>query len=229
MLLHIRSPGGYNFMRNNNLLPLPCIRTIRHYLELLDVKCGFDKHFFELFKKYIEKKSAMQKHGIILFDEMSVRQAISVCSKTLTYKGLVDFGDDKKAKTIQEQATHALVFMFQPLADNYTQPLAVFASKGPVVGIELTKLLLKCIVHLEKSGAIIHGFVSDGAQTNRKLWSELGINGQKDSLKNWFTHPLEDNRKIFAFSDTPHLIKNVRNRLYNQKVLKVMSLIIDII
>lgn len=133
----------------------------------------------------------------------------------------MDFGEDKKANDIKEQATQALVFMFQPLVDNYTQPLAMFASKGPVVGIELAKLLIKCIILLEESGAVVHGFVSDGAQTNRKMWLELGIDGRKNSLKNWLTHPLDNNRKIFAFSDTPHLIKNVRNRLYNQKVLKV--------
>jgi len=190
MLLHIRSPGGYNFLKNNNLLPLPSIRTIRRYLALLDMKCGFDKQFFELFKNHLQKKSSMQKHGIILFDEMSVRQAISVCSKTLTYKGLVDFGKDKKANDIKEQATQALVLMFQPLVDNYTQPLAMFASKGPVVGIELAKLLIKCIIILEESGAVVHGFVSDGAQTNQKMWLELGIDGRKNSLKNWFTQLL---------------------------------------
>lgn len=175
MLLHIRSPGGYNFLKNNSLLPLPSIRTIRRYSALLDMKYGFDKKIFELFKNHLHKKISMQKHGIILFDEMFKRQAISVCSKTLTYKGLVDFGEDKKANDIKEQATQALVFMFQPLADNYTQPLAIFASKGPVVGIELAKLLVKCIIILEKSGAVVHGFVSDGAQTNRKMWLELGM------------------------------------------------------
>lgn len=73
MVLHIRSPGGYNFIKNNNLLPLPCIRTIRRYLALIIMKCGFHKQFFELFKNHIGKKSSMQKHGIILFDDISLR------------------------------------------------------------------------------------------------------------------------------------------------------------
>lgn len=29
MLFHIRSPCGYNFLLNNDILPLPCVRTIR--------------------------------------------------------------------------------------------------------------------------------------------------------------------------------------------------------
>jgi len=45
--------------------------------------------------------------------------------------------------------------MFQPLADIYSQPVAVFASRGPVVGTELAKLMLKCIILLEQAGAEI--------------------------------------------------------------------------
>jgi len=201
-------------------MPLPNVSTIRRYLSLIDASCGFDKQFFALFKKHLGNKSTIQKHGIILVDEISVREALTVCSKSLTYKGLVDFGEDYKASDINEKATSCLVFMFQPLAATYSQPVAVFASRGPVVGTELAKLMLKCIILLEHAGAIIHGFVSDGAQTNRKMWSELGISGQVDSFKNWFQHPLHEDRKIYAFSDTPHLFKNVRNKLYNDKILK---------
>jgi len=45
---------------------------------------------------------------------------------------------------------------------------------------------------LEKSEAIIDRVVSDGASTNRKLWSELGISGEKDKVVNSFKHPLND-------------------------------------
>lgn len=75
---------------------------------------------------------------------------------------------------------------------------------------------------LEKSGAIVDGVVSDGASTNRKLWSELGISGEKDKVVNSFKHPLNDKRNVYMFYDTPHLIKNVRNRLHNQKSLRVI-------
>lgn len=65
------------------------------------------------------------------------------------------------------------------------------------------------------------GVVSDGASSNRKLWSELLISGQTGKVKNIFDHPLDNKRKIFMFSDAPHLIKNVRNRLHNKKSLRV--------
>lgn len=31
-LFHIKSPAGYNFLRNNNILPLPCIQTKKIFI-----------------------------------------------------------------------------------------------------------------------------------------------------------------------------------------------------
>ncbi|GAB1859699.1 THAP-type domain-containing protein [Camponotus japonicus] len=50
MLMNIRFPAMYEFLRNNRIIPLPCTRTIRNYLSIIDSKCGFDKKFFELLK-----------------------------------------------------------------------------------------------------------------------------------------------------------------------------------
>ncbi|KMQ85335.1 hypothetical protein RF55_16184 [Lasius niger] len=179
-----------------------------------------EKHFRteDIIKSYKHKGEngnvLIEKHGLLLIDEISLRESISVNSSNLTYKGLVDFGEDgKKAKSLDEKATSGLVLMFQPLADNYTQPIAVFASRGPVKGVELAKLVIQAIIFLENAGVLVHGIISDGAETNRKMWSELGVCGKMDNLKNWFIHPVNTERKVFAFSDTPHLIKCIRNRL----------------
>lgn len=65
-------------------------------------------------------------------DEVFLRTSISVNSRNLTYTGLEDFGneiDDKIGSS--ELADHGLIFMWQSLADNITQLIAVFISKGP--------------------------------------------------------------------------------------------------
>jgi len=64
--------------------------------------------------------------------------------------------------------------MFQPFADNYTQPIAVFA-RGPVKGVKLAKLVIQAIIFLENAGVLVHGIISDDAEINRKMWSELGV------------------------------------------------------
>lgn len=51
LLLDIQSPSGYSFLRDNEILPLPCVTTVQKYLSVLRVKCGFDTRFFAAFKK----------------------------------------------------------------------------------------------------------------------------------------------------------------------------------
>lgn len=172
------------------------------------MKCGFDEEFANLLAKYFQTKTPFQRHGVLMLDEINLRKSVAVCFKNLTYVGLTDFGDDgPQSNNIEDQATHGLVLMFQPLADSYTQPIAVFASKNPVKSDELAKIV----------GARIHG-VADGAATNVKMWSILGISGSMEDTKTWFMHPVDDDRKVFVFSDTPHVIKNVRNRLYKKNL-----------
>lgn len=79
-------------------------------------------------------KSDNQRKGILLLDEVYLRSSISVNSRTLSYTGLEDFGGELPSRDTQK-ADHGLVFMWSSLADNFTQPIAVFASKGPVKGI----------------------------------------------------------------------------------------------
>lgn len=64
-----------------------------------------------------------------------MRESISVNSRTLSYTGLEDYGCENVTDNSQkEKATHALVYMWQGLADNLVQPIAVFVTKGTVKG-----------------------------------------------------------------------------------------------
>lgn len=152
------------------------------------------------------------------------RTSILVNSQNLTYTGLVDFGAEHPPGTsLKDMADHGLVLMFQSLADTYTQPIAVFASKGPTKGSILAKVILKAIILLENIGAKIHGVVSDGAKPNRKFLSEMGPSAKMHNFKNCFEHPLITGRKVYVFSDTPHLMKTIRNRLHDNKTLQVYN------
>lgn len=114
--------------------------------------------------------------------------------------------------------------MFQPFADNYVQPIAVFASSGPVRGKVLAQLVLKAAAVVEKAGAKIHAVITDGASTNRKFLEHVGVSSKRQCLKTYFEHPTMEGRKIFVFSDTPDLIKTIRNRLHDKKQLQVICL-----
>ena len=100
----------------------------------MNCPCGYDPRLFKLLKEQFAEKSVLQLHGIILLDEMSTRRNLLLDTKTVSYKGLEDYGDNQLKDADQEMADHGLVIMFQPLYDNYSQPIAVFASKGTVSG-----------------------------------------------------------------------------------------------
>ena len=59
MLRNIRSPSYYQFLRNHNIISLPCTRTIRQYYSIIDTKCGFDENFAKLISKYLSAKNSM--------------------------------------------------------------------------------------------------------------------------------------------------------------------------
>ncbi|KAH8025845.1 hypothetical protein HPB51_012877 [Rhipicephalus microplus] len=56
LVLHIRSPSTYAFLRNNHILPLPCVSNVRKYLSAIRVKCWSDASFFAAFKKKLLSK-----------------------------------------------------------------------------------------------------------------------------------------------------------------------------
>jgi len=39
-------------------------------------------------KKHLDAKTDLQKHGVLIFDEISLRESVAVNSKFLTYRGL---------------------------------------------------------------------------------------------------------------------------------------------
>ena len=185
------------------------------YIALIETPCGFDPNFFQLLKEKLSTLSDVDLDSILALDEIGTRKRVSVDSKNLAYKGLVDFGEKDRLVDISEKADHGLVFMLVPINNDSAQPIAVFAANGPTPGSTLALLIIEAIILLERAGARIHGVVSDGAATNRKFWTDVGGNGKMNCVRNWFQHPSDENRKVYLFSDTPHLIKCVRNRLHS--------------
>lgn len=51
------------------------------------------ENFFAALKKKLLEKNEFQRHGMVLFDEMQVRKAKYLSSKTMSYVGLSGNGD----------------------------------------------------------------------------------------------------------------------------------------
>lgn len=109
----------------------------------------------------------------------------------------------------------------------------------------LSQLFLQCILKLEQAGIRIDG-VCDVVSTNRSMWKHFGVinpvvlrrgapevlitnrgtavtaeHGVLGRTTNSFEHPSDSSRQVYMLSDTAHLIKCIRNRLYSKKVFHI--------
>jgi len=107
-----RSPKEYKFLRKQQFLPLPSPKTIKRYLSLVNTTCGFDENFFQLLKTKIDLLKNEERHGILVFDEIFLRESLSVNTNKLTYIIFEDLGDGITSERYGEKADHGLVFLF---------------------------------------------------------------------------------------------------------------------
>jgi hypothetical protein len=63
---------------------------------------------------------------------MQIRESIELNVKNMKLYGIQDFGEDnvQTSKTSDQRVNHALVFMFSSVADQFCQPVAIYAAKA---------------------------------------------------------------------------------------------------
>ena len=144
----------------------------------------------------------------------------------MTFDGLIDYNpsniEAENVPMVDKKADHAFGFMFSSLNHRFRQPIGMFASKVGTPTERLSLLVTAAIIQVEKAGGKVHGLVCDGASTNRALWPHFGIQAKvNEPIKCSFPNLYDDSRQIYIISDVPHLIKCIRNNLYNRKEFKV--------
>lgn len=103
MLMNIRSPEYYEFLRKHDIVPLPSKKTINNHFSLIDNKCGFDEKFAKILENGFTAKTIIKRQGPSVADEINPRKDVPVRDNDI-----VDLGnDDPKV----EDASN------QPLAD----------------------------------------------------------------------------------------------------------------
>ena len=221
LLLKIKSPRGYRHCVKHDLLPLPSETHLRKLTKGLKCSYGVNKHALTAISNYFQnEKDDNKRLGIVIFDEVKLREEIRFNSSSLKLDGFVDLGDLTPEDKKNACANHALVFMFIPLLHNWIQPVAIYASRNATPGDILAKILIEVIIQLEQSGARVIGFTSDGSQSNKKAWVNLGICGKKGNINCSFKNPIDQERRVWAFSDFVHILKCIRNFFHDKgKVL----------
>lgn len=58
---------------------------------------------------------------MLLIDEMSLSEAITLDTSTMEFKGFVNLGEHTPESLKDKRADHALVFMYQPFRGSWVQ------------------------------------------------------------------------------------------------------------
>ncbi|XP_043268194.1 uncharacterized protein [Venturia canescens] len=192
LLMRIKNSALYEHLRDRQILPLPCRKTLNRYIQKISSSTyGFHDAVFEGLRRKGSQMDKSSKRGVLLIDEMKLSEAISFDRKTMKFGGFVDLGKYTPENQKATRADHALVFMFQPFRGRWVQALGCFLSKDSVSSAVLHKLILECVILLGNSGFHVDAVTTDGAQWNRGVWNIFGIDENNLSC----LHPCDENER----------------------------------
>ncbi|BFF90413.1 uncharacterized protein DMAD_08942 [Drosophila madeirensis] len=183
--LHTAGPPAYYHLYRKGF-PLPSRATLLRWLSDVNISTGTLDVVIDLMEN--EEMPEVDKLCVLSFDEMKVAAA---------------FEHDSSADVDYEPSTYVQLAIARGLNKSWEQP--VFFDFSTLMDADT---LHSIINKLHKRGYPVVAIVSDLGAGNQTLWTELGISERK----NWFTHPADEDLKIFVFSDSPHLIKLVRDQ-----------------
>jgi len=113
---------------------------------------------------------------------------------------------------------HIILFLlFQPFCGKWFQTIGAFLGAGAVPETTLEEIIIEAVIMLENQGIHVDCVTTDGATWNRSMWKLFGIDQKSSSC----IHPSDSKRQLWFASDFPHLIKNLKSRIINNKVLDV--------
>ena len=224
LLIRCKSTSTYRLLRDGGFLPLPSLSTLNRSVRSLKPEFGFDSTLFNSLAQKLSAVDERERRGVLMFDEVQLSKNIEFRIDTCKLVGMVDFAEFTTDEQHYTEGDHALVFLFQPHLSSWIQTVGCFCSSGTTPAVVLSQLLLKCIILLENSGALVDGLVCDGASTNRSALASLGFNGNMNSLHFKMCNPCDVTRNIFFFCDVPHLLKTIRNNLLRAKEFMVICI-----
>lgn len=223
-MLFMKSHAAYKFIRESNLLPLPSPSTIRRMLSSSECAFGFSQLALDAIFEKLKGCEEFERWVTLMLDEMSCTKELDFDTRTLKWKGIVDYGGELHVPVPNGICDHVLVFAAQALKGKpkgWIQPFAWFGTKGAAPARVLVELVIKAMAKLFEKGAIVKATACDGASTNKSMMSQLGVSGEVGGVTS-VTHPIEPKHKVHFFVDVPHLLKSTRNHMYKHKLVQVL-------
>ncbi|KAH7945825.1 hypothetical protein HPB49_016037 [Dermacentor silvarum] len=198
ILLKMRSPKLYQYMRRQNILALPSETTLRKYTAQYRSGFGFNEKMLNVLKQKVALLDVFHRHGGIIIDEMKLAEHLSVTTGA-KIEGFVDLGPYTPEKEKTLPCNHGLVVMFVPLVGSWTQVIGVFGSNENVKGDLLAKIVLESTILAERAGLFVDFVTCDAAAWNRKMWRIFNIRASLKEVVCKKPHPVDSSRFIHFF------------------------------
>ncbi|KZS02797.1 Uncharacterized protein APZ42_000014, partial [Daphnia magna] len=77
LLLKLKSSSTYTHLKNNNILPLPSLSTLRRRLSSSECKYGFNELALQNMKQALENLQNWERWGSLMWDEVSLKKDLT--------------------------------------------------------------------------------------------------------------------------------------------------------
>ena len=211
--MYSKSHSAYEGMRSSGALRLPSGRTLSDYKNYNSPQSGWHSGTLQDMKNKFEKMKAPKrgKLGGLFFDEVKIKEGLVFDSSSWELIGFMDIIEEKdqQTKPIDSLATHVLQFFYRSIFFKFDFPCAFFLTKG-ATAVQINRMFWLGVSLLHSYGFEIILVCCDGASTNRTFYTMNTNNQFHSEGSNPFT-----NKPIFFMSDPPHLMKKLRNNVFN--------------
>ena len=220
--LAAKSPAVYDEIRldekaNSGFVVLPSRRQLQNYENYIRPKQCFNKDIIQELSTIVSPFQENEKYGIILLDEMKIKEDLVLDKHTEDLIGFVDLGDPElnfaTLKKSNELVSHVLVFLLRSIVNPLKFSFANFATTK-AKSTKLFALFWKAVGILEdKCGVKVVGVTSDDASANRSMYRMHlhmtrveDVNTGVDVIYRTSNVMAEEERYIYFFADPPHLL-----------------------
>jgi hypothetical protein len=212
--IYSRSHSLYADIRDSGFLKLPSGRTLSDYKNFSTSKSGWQTSVLDAMRNNFKEQgfSNVGKLGGLFFDEVKIKEGLLFDPSSWELVGFVDLENRDSVGTgnIQDSlATHILQFYFKSIFANFQYPCAYFLTKG-ISGQNLNRTFWQGVGLLQAYGFTTILTCCDGAAENRSFMKMNCIDETVSQTKNPFS-----DMPLFFISDPPHLMKKLRNNIYN--------------
>jgi len=191
---------GYDYLRETKY-PLPAYSTLTR--RQFKLNFGVFNDLLEPLKHKVSCMEESDRFCCMFVDEMEISPHLSFDKNRREMFGGIAIGNSTKV------GNKLLVVLIRGVKHTWKQIIGAHVTDGAVNNEYFKNFIFECINFVESCGIQVLSLSSDMGNSNRALWTVLGIQVKKEGIRenkffyNW--------HYIFITPDVCHLIKNLKS------------------